>query len=217
MSELFRRDARPEETGTKSLRRSLLVMARRTQAPSSIGRCILSAHCEPCGAPDEGAVDGACTFYGASLNDGTDWLIDRFTYLNNSDAMALLADSNRLTSTDYETSDERSEIASPTAPMQPRGMETFAWCLKIAYAGENFDRRESTSLEKLAERLGIPSPEARKLRQAAQFGRLQVEGPTDPNWALSWAGELRAMAETDGRITRGERRVLSDLEGRAVR
>jgi hypothetical protein len=214
---LRRRDGKPEDTGTKSLRRSLLVMSRRTHTKSSVGRCIVSAHCRTCGAPDEGTIDGACAFCGEPLNDGTDWLIDGFPYLTDSDAIALLAELNRPKSVDNAASDEQPRIASPAAPPQAGGMEIFSWCLKLAYADENFDRRERTSLEKLAERLGIPPTEARKLRQAAQFGRLEVEGPADSNQALIWARELRATAEADGRITRGERHVLDDLEGRAAR
>jgi hypothetical protein len=192
-------------------------MSRRTHTKSSVGRCIVSAHCRTCGAPDEGTIDGACAFCGEPLNDGTDWLIDGFPYLTDSDAIALLAELNRPKSVDNAASDEQPRIASPAAPPQAGGMEIFSWCLKLAYADENFDRRERTSLEKLAERLGIPPTEARKLRQAAQFCRLEVEGPADSNQALIWARELRATAEADGRITRGERHVLDDLEGRAAR
>jgi hypothetical protein len=198
----------PEATGTKSLRRSLLVMARRDGTQSSIGRCIVSAHCPSCGAADEGALDGACTFCGVPLNDGSDWLIDRFPHWNDSDATMLLSELHAPRSTTRESPVEIEESATTTLPPDPGGLELFAWSLRVAYADQRFDRRERTRLANLAERLGIAPSEARRLRKAAQFGRLEVDGPGDADQTRSWLAELERLASCDGALSRKERAIL---------
>ena len=222
---VFERNDRGEikPTDSRSLRRELLVMARRAGVESRVGRCITSAHCGGCGAPDEGSLDGACAFCGAPLNDGRDWLIDRFLKMGESEAAQLLYEAERADPVDVEPVRSDAGLAATEAALDPAlgsaeplpgGQELFAWCLRMAYADDGFDRRERERLQAMAERLGLHPKEARRMAKAAQFGRLTVESPTSAAETRLWIGALTELASADGEIAPEERAVLEDLEQR---
>jgi len=204
------------ETGARSLHRHLLVMARASGTQSDVGRCVVSAHCAQCGAPDEGALDGKCGFCGAVLNAGDDWLIERFLPLGRPEASMLLEDVRQRAVADREEENERLRENDGSVPLEasnaPGSTELFAWCLRLLYADQHIDRRERKGLEQLAQRLQIRPEEARKLRQAAQFGRLEVETPPSRREAKAWLDELSAMAKLDGRLDRRETQTLDRLK-----
>jgi uncharacterized tellurite resistance protein B-like protein len=207
---------RGEATGGRKLSRHLLVMARRAGVESHVGRCIVSAHCVSCGAPDQGALDGQCRFCDEPLNDGRDWLLDRFVDLGSSEARSLLADLERpklgIATDTVEEAELESELAA--SDMSPGSLELFGWVLTVAYADQNITRRELASIERLATRLGIVSSTARALRRAAQFGRLEVATPSDASQGRAWLRSLAHMARADGRIDRRERATLARLARR---
>jgi Tim44-like domain len=209
----------PVDTGARTMQRNLLVMARQADAKSTVGRCIVSAHCHRCGAPDEGALEGSCTFCGEALNDGSDWLIDRFLSMQDHDAIALLAEVDGQTplrlGLDSKEAAASDPEGGPSTPRAPGGNELFAWALKLVYADLDFDGRERDGLKQLAKRLGIPDVEARKLQRAAQFGRLEIGGPDETHDTQLWIAELTAIAEVDGPLNRDERRTLEHLAMRA--
>lgn len=194
-----------KQTGSRTLRRSLLVMARRADARSQVGRCVVSAHCASCGAPDEGNLEGRCGFCDEPLNDGRDWLIDRFLHMNESEARTLLAEVGRPRDRggDCEIVEEE--------PLAPGGAELFGWCLAVVYANQQIHRRERLGLERMAKRLGLPKESARKLRMAAQFGKLEVETPSEDFDGQAWLATLEELADLDGRRDRHERAVLERL------
>ena len=212
----------------RKLSRSLLVMSRRAGVESDIGRCIVSAHCTQCGAPDEGQADALCGFCGAVLNDGHDWLLDRFVSFDHADARALLREAS-WTGNESWAGVADPAGAAPTDPLKkpglhaerpasspglPGGEELYGWCLRLAYSDDHLDQRERKRLAKLADRLGISKESARKLRKAAQFGRLEVTLPESRADANAWLDELKAFASVDGKIAPNERRVVADLESR---
>jgi len=208
---------RGEATGARKLARHLLVMARRAGVESQVGRCIVSAHCSACGAPDEGALEGCCGFCGEALNDGRDWLLDRFVDLGSAEARGLFAELDRdgavPATQDVPAADSD---AAGNAEDMPRGsLELFGWVLAVAYSDQNVTRRELSAINRLATRLGIPSKMARELRRAAQFGRLEVSSPADAVEGRDWLRSLADMARVDGRIDRRERATLERLAQRA--
>ena len=209
-----RRGGGAVETGARVMRRSLLVMARRSGVQSDVGRCIVSAHCASCGAPDEGTIEGCCGFCGDAMDDGRDWLIDRFLEMGGGEASLLLAEVGRGRDDEGRDAAEAPVAIDPGRTVGPGGEELFAWCLRVAYSDQKIDRRELQGLDRLASRLGIRPERARRLRQAAQFGRLEVEMPGDAALARDWIVALAAMARVDGRIDPREKAVVETLAGR---
>jgi hypothetical protein len=218
---VFERDGRggARETGDRKLRRNLLVMARRAGAQSDVSRCIVSAHCPDCGAPDEGSLDGCCSFCARPLNDGRDWLIKRFLRMDESEAVTLLAEAACSGRSPAQKDANENAAVSPTPiasrPIAPGATQLFGWCLTMVYADQSVDRRERNGLARLAKRLGLSKDLVRKLTRAAQFGRLEVEGPGSAIEAATWLEGMREIAEVDGRLDRRERALLSELAGRA--
>ncbi len=213
-------------TGVRALRRSLLVMARRAGVESDLARAIVSAHCARCGAPDEGTLEGRCGFCGEALDDGRDWLIDRFLEMGGGEARLLLAEVGRARPERHEdVSPSREGGTDETAgrpgravlqggAARPGGEELFGWCLTVAYCDQRIDRRELEELDRLAESLGIRPGRARRLRQAAQFGRLEVEAPRGPIEMREWFDALVTLATIDGRLGDRERSTIADLARR---
>jgi hypothetical protein len=201
------------ETGSRRLTRSLLVMSRRAGVKSQVGRCIVSAHCDGCGAPDEGALDGRCGFCGAALNDGRDWLLDRFLELGSSEARLLLAEVGCDPAVPRVPAGSGGASADPSASL-PGGTELFAWILAIAYGDGEVDRRELATIDRFARRLGLSSGEARKLQRAAQFSRLEIPEPRDAAEGQRWLQALGTMARADGRLDRREAAVMRRLTER---
>ncbi|HEB91025.1 MAG TPA: Tim44 domain-containing protein [Deltaproteobacteria bacterium] len=202
------------ETGGRILRRSLLVMARRAGVQSDLGRAIVSAHCVRCGAPDEGPLEGRCGFCGEALDDGRDWLIERFLELESAEASQLCAEvvQARFAAAYGEAPGPVDEPGLSAA--RPGGEELLGWCLALAYCDGRIDRRELEELERLGDRLGVPADRARRLRQAAQFGRLEVEAPRNPAEAREWIEALTTLAAVDGPLGERELATIADLAGR---
>ncbi len=202
-------------TGSRIMRRSLLVMARRAGAKSLVGRCVVSAHCSSCGAPDEGALEGRCGFCGEALNDGRDWLIERFLAMGDAEARMLRFELEQSGRRDGPAEAPAEESAEAPKLSVPGGASLFGWCLRLAYADQELDARERRGLNRLATRLGLPKSQARELTRAAQFGRLEVDEPLGADEARRWLDELKELAGADGRTNRRERMVLADLARRA--
>lgn len=207
----------PRELNERKLHRSYLVMVRRCESRSQIGRCVTSAHCGACGAPDMGSLDGKCTFCGVVLNDGRDWLIDRFLELGD-DEVGLLLREARGEDPEPEPGPAAGEppAPAPLGPSVPGGSELLAWCLLLVYADADVDRRERESLVSWAEKLGVSPPTARQMMRAAQFGKLEVGTPEGPIETRRWLDSLAELASADGRLDRRERAVLDRFAARVA-
>jgi predicted lipid-binding transport protein (Tim44 family) len=201
------------ELNQRELHRSHLILARRTGSQSQIGRCVTSAHCESCGAPDMGTNDASCAFCGALLNDGRDWLIERFVEHGDA-AVARFLQAARSEGVPNESSARVG--LPPLEAAEPAGLELFAWCLLLVYADAEVERSERERLVSWAETLGISASTSRQMMRAAQFGRLEVRSPKGPVEARRWLASLEAMARADGRLDRREQAVLDDLKSRVA-
>lgn len=206
----------PADRHQRRLRRSYLVMARRAGVRSQVGRSVVSAHCQACGAPDLGAEDAACSYCGEVLNDGRDWLLDQFLEQGD-DAVAQLMREAR--GEDPEPSEEAEDVSSRAVPLEsmaPRASELFAWCLLLVYADQSVAKGERQELSRMASRLGLPKEEARKMIRAAQFGNLSAPSPNNTAEAREWMTLLDSLARQDGRLDRREQKVMDALAERAM-
>ncbi len=193
----------PRNTGRRSVRRSLMVLARRAGVASDLSECIATAHCPRCGAPDAGSEEGACSWCGTALNDGTrGWLLDAFHPWDADEAGALRVELGPR------------EAAAPD-PATPLGAGLFAWALHLARADGGLGAGERLLLRRLARRIGLSPRSARALLEVARQGRLEPELPAAAEEAEAWLAELVALAVVDGRPSPLEQRLLWRLARRA--
>ena len=194
----------PEDTRRRTVRRSLLVLARRAGTRSDLGRSVDSAHCPSCGAPDTGSEEGACSWCGTVLNDGQrDWLLEEVHPWHADEARVLRAEG-------AEPPD-----GPPHAPRLPGGTGLLAWAVQVSLADGRLARRERRGLARLASRVGVHPRRAGQLLEAGRRGNLEPELPASPEEAREWLAELARLAVAGGPLRAGEERPIRTLAGKA--
>ncbi len=191
----------PKAEGDRALQRTLLVVERAKDARSDLGHALISNHCPSCGAPDDGSLTPTCSYCGFALTDGSkDWVLTGIHSFLDTEARTLL----------QELRDQPARGAVPPLPAaaHPSRADALRWALATAMEDGHVDEEESQVLRGMARKLGISEHEALQMPARVRNAGADAPKPDSPAEAREWLTLMVSAMLDDGRISKGEQRML---------
>jgi len=176
-----------------------MVFSRMAGTKTKESRAFTTAHCQNCGAHDDGGDEPTCRFCDAPrTGDPTVWLLEAFVGRGTPEGSSLFAEIRAL-----ETVESSAEPTSPPTS----AMNLLTWATGMAHADGTLSPAEQKAIHALAAhtRASVQDTDA-LLQDPPRFSELPH--PENKEQALAWIEELTAVAMEDGTVSRKEMKFL---------
>jgi hypothetical protein len=210
----FNSNTGKERVGSWARRKSILILARHSEATTNLQSALKSSHCPNCAAPEIDVAAASCEYCGEVLNTGKhDWVLAAYHLHAEPEAQRWIERLRQGPVASSSASDE-SEAYDAVGEKELSAIDMLANMVVVLAADGQILPDEHEALLQFAQKNEIPETMLQGLTDAALKGELDAQAPEDPAAGRRWLHSLAKLALIDGTVDSGETKALTKLGGK---